>query len=157
MERCKANLSAWNDSEFGHMGRNTMELQTKLEWLELQLVSNEILEVLRHTQIELNCWLDRENDMWRQRSMINWFQNGDRNTSFFHAKASARQRKNLVHGLLDDDGVWQVEEDKMVEIAIGYYGDLFSTSNPVEFSELLLAMKPKVIEAMNDWLVLPFV
>ena len=74
MEQCKANLSAWNDSEFGHVGRNTMELQTKLEWLELQLVSNEILEVLRHTQIELNCWLDRENDMWRQRSMINWFQ-----------------------------------------------------------------------------------
>ena len=88
-----------------------MELQTKLEWLELQLVSNKILEVLRHTQIELNCWLDRENDMWRQRSMINWF----------------------------------------------HYGDLFSTSNPVEFSELLLAVKPKVTEAMNDWLVHPFV
>ena len=139
LERCKANLSAWNDSEFGHVGRNTMELQTKLEWIELQLVSNEILEVLRHTQIELNCWLDRENDMWRQRSMINWFQNGDRNTSFFHAKASARQRKNFMHGLLDDDG------------------DLFSTSNPMEFSELLLAVKPKVTEAMNDWLVHPFV
>ena len=89
--------------------------------------------------------------------MINWFQNGNRNTSFFHAKASATQRKNFMHGLLDDDGVWQVEEDKMVEIAIGYYGDLFSTSNPVEFSELLLAMKPKVTQAMNEWLVRPFV
>ena len=55
-----------------------------------------------------------------------------------------------MHGLLDDDGVWQVEEDKMVEISIGYYGDLFSTSNPMEFSELLLAVKPKVTEAMND-------
>ena len=31
----------------------------------------------------------------------------------------------------------------MVEIAIGYYGDLFSTSNPVEFSELLLAVNLK--------------
>lgn len=95
--------------------------------------------------------------MWKQRSRLNWFQHGDRNTSFFHAKASARQRKYFIHGLLDDDGVWQVEEDKMAEIAIGYYGDLFSTSNSVEFSELLLAVKPKVTQAMNDWLVRHFV
>ena len=33
LERCKANLSTWNDSEFGHVGRTIMELQTKLEWL----------------------------------------------------------------------------------------------------------------------------
>ena len=56
------------------------------------------MEALRHTQIELNYWLDREDDMWRQRSRINWFQNGDRNTSFFHAKASAGQRKNFMNG-----------------------------------------------------------
>ena len=157
LEWCKADLSAWNDAEFGHVGRNIVDLQTKLEWLELQPISKEIADALRHTRIELNCWLDREDDMWRQRSRIDWFQHGDRNTSFFHAKASARQRKNFMHGLLDDDGVWQVEEDKMVEIAIGYYGDLFSTSNPVEFSELLLAVKPKVTQAMNDWLVHSFV
>ena len=63
--------------------------------------------------------------MWRQQSTINWFQNGDRNTSFVHANASSRQRKNFTNGLLDDDGVWQVDEDKMAEIAIGYL-EIFS-------------------------------
>ena len=38
--------------------------------------------------------------------MINWFQNGDRNTSFLHAKSSARHKKNFMEGLIDDDGVW---------------------------------------------------
>ena len=150
LDRCKANLTTWNAIEFSHVGRNIVELQTKLEWLKLQLVSKEVVEALRHTRIELNSWLDREDDMWRQRSRINWFQNGDRNTSFFHAKALARHRKNFMDGLLDGDGVWQVEEDKMEEIAIGYYGDIFSTSNPVEFSDLLLAVQPKVTQAMND-------
>ena len=89
--------------------------------------------------------------------MTNWFQNGDRNTSFFHAKALARHRKNLMEGLLDDDGVWQVEEDKMEEITIWYFRDLFSTSNPMDFSNLLLAVQPKVTQAMNEWLVQPFV
>ena len=125
LEWCKTDLSAWNDYEFGHVGRTIVELQTKLEWSKLQPVSKELVEALRHTRIELNCWLDREDDMWRQRSMINWFQNGDRNTSFFHAKASSRQRKNFMNELLDDDGVWQVDEDKMAEIAIGYL-EIFS-------------------------------
>ena len=93
--------------------------------VRIEPVSKELVEALRHTRIELNCWLDREDDMWRQRSMINWFQNGDRNTSFFHAKASSRQRKNFMNELLDDDGVWQVDEDKMAEIAIGYL-EIFS-------------------------------
>ena len=44
-----------------------------------------------------------------------------------------------MEGLLDDDGVWQIEEDKMEEIAIGYFGDLFSTSNLMDFSDLPLA------------------
>ena len=62
-----------------------------------------------------------------------------------------------MNGLLDEDGVWQVDEDKMREIAIGYFGDLFSTSNPMEFFDLLLAVQPKVTQAMNEWLVQPFV
>ena len=157
LERYKVDLSSWNATEFGHVGRIIRELQTKLEWLEMQPTSTEVVEALRHTRIELNCWLDREDDMWTQRSRIDWFQNGDRNTTFFHAKASARHRKNLIEGLLDNDGVWQIEEDKMEEIAIGYFGDLFSTSNPVDFSDLLLVVQPKVTHAMNEWLVWPFV
>ena len=77
------------------MGSIIRELHTKLEWLEMQPTSTEVVEALRHTRIELNCWLDREDDMWRQRSQIDWFQNGDRNTAFFHDKASARHKKNL--------------------------------------------------------------
>ena len=44
-----------------------------------------------------------------------------------------------MEGLLDNDGVWQVKKDKMEKIAIGYFRDLFSTSNLVDFSDLLLA------------------
>ena len=53
---------------------------------------------MRSTRVELNCWLDKEDAMCRQRSKINWFQEGDRNTNFFHAKASTRYKKNLIDG-----------------------------------------------------------
>ena len=69
---------------------------------------------LRNTRIELNCWMDKEDDIWRQRSRISWMQYGDRNTRFFHEKASARYKKNFIEGLMDENGVW-LEGDKHVE------------------------------------------
>ena len=57
LEQCKADLCAWNAIEFGHVGRNIMELQTKLEWLEVQPGSKEIMEALRHTRTV--GWIER--------------------------------------------------------------------------------------------------
>ena len=94
-------LDAWNNSEFGHVGKTIATLQTKSEWLELQLSTLDLINALKNTRIELNCWLEKADEMWRQRSRLNWFQGGDRNTSFFHEKASARQKKNYMGGLLD--------------------------------------------------------
>ena len=65
------------------------ELQKKLEWLELQPSTPDMIRSLKNTRIELNCWMDKEDDMWRQRSRISWLQSGDRNTRFFHEKVSA--------------------------------------------------------------------
>ena len=69
--------------------------------------------LLKTTQIELNCWLENEDEMWRQRSRINWLQSGDRNTRFFHEKALTRFKKNLIDGLLDAEGRWQEDEARI--------------------------------------------
>ena len=87
--------------------------------------------------------------MWRQRARLNWFQGGDRNISFFHAKASLRQRKNLIEGLMDANGVWQEDEGKIEEIVVEYYNNLFTSSSPSDFSELLQAIQPKVTLLLN--------
>ena len=71
------------------MGKKISQLQKRLESLELLPSSPEVIQELRETRVNLNCWLDREDAMWKQRSRLSWFRNGDRNTRFFHAKASA--------------------------------------------------------------------
>ena len=48
------------------MARKVSELQKRLEWLELQPSSPDINRELLSTHVELNCWLDKEDDMWRQ-------------------------------------------------------------------------------------------
>ena len=56
---------------------------------------------MKKTQIDLNYWLEKEDEIWRQRSRINWLQSRDRNMRFFHEKALARFKKNYIVGLLD--------------------------------------------------------
>lgn len=87
--------------------------------------------------------------MWLQRSRIDWFQSGDRNTRYFHARASARLKKNLIEGLLDSNDVWHEEDNQIEEIVVDYYRNLFTSCNPVEFDEILQAIQPKVTPAMN--------
>ncbi|XP_065619215.1 uncharacterized protein LOC136063166 [Quercus suber] len=149
LEKCRASLQAWNKTKFGHVGRKVAKLQKRLEWIELQLSSPEINNELMRIRVELNCWLDKEDDMWQQRSKLNWFQSRDRNTSFFHAKAFARQKKNFIEGILNANEVWHEDDQKVEEVVVAYYEDLFTTSQPTEFSELLQAVQPKVSTSMN--------
>lgn len=100
--------------------------------------------------------LDKEDSMWNQRSRLNWIQAGDRNTTFFHSKASSCFQRNTIDGLFDQDNVWKNEDSAVQNIILNYYDDLFKTSNPMEFSELIDVAQPKVSSEMNAMLTTDF-
>ena len=99
-----------------------------------------MIRSLKNTGIELNCWIDKEDDMSRQRSRISWLQSGDRNTRFFHEKASARYKKNFIDGLLDEDGRWLDGDEHVEELLLQYYEWLFTSGGPTNFKEILEAI-----------------
>ena len=91
LNSCKTRLQAWNRDRdvfgaFRHVGQEIALLQKLLEWLEMQPTSSDVIKNMRETKVELNCWLDKEVATWKQRSQVDWFKEGDCNTSFFHAK-----------------------------------------------------------------------
>ncbi|KAL0011082.1 hypothetical protein SO802_006190 [Lithocarpus litseifolius] len=65
---------------------------------------------------DLCIWLEREETMWNQRSRAGWLRSGDKNTKFFHAKASNRRQRNTIEGLVDANGSWQTEEEKIADL-----------------------------------------
>lgn len=73
--------------------------------------------------------------------------------SFFHAKTST---KNFIGGLLDANGVCQEVEGRIEEVVVEYYTNLFTSSNPTDFSQLLQAVQPKVTLEVNQVLVRDF-
>ena len=131
-------------------------MQKELEWLEKQPSSQVTNKNLRETKEKLNCWLDKENAMWKQRARLNWFQGGDRNTGFFHAKASSRFKKNMIEGVCDANGVWREEGDFIEMVFVDYYAELVKSLNPSDFSEVVEAVQPKVSESMNARLTRDF-
>ena len=57
--------------------------------------------------------------------------------------------KNFIDGLLDLDDVWHEDDNRVEAIMVEYYQNLFTSSNPTEFDELLQAIHLKVTLAMN--------
>ena len=155
LESWGARLEVWNGSQFGNVGKKVVELQKKLEWLELQPSTPNMIRSLKNTRIELNCWMDKEDDMSRQRSRISWLQSEDRNTRFFHEKASTRYKRiSLMVSWMD--GRWLDGDEHMEELMLQYYERLFTSSGPTNFEEMLEAVQHKVSPRMNQLLVKEF-
>lgn len=64
--------------------------------------------------------------------MADWLREGDKNTKFFHSKASFRKRekKNKIRGIQDAHGKWIEEIEEVTKQFYEYFAYLFSTSNP---------------------------
>ena len=58
-------------------------------------------------KMELNWWLNIEEEMWHQRSRNGWLKAGDKNTTFFHTKASKRFQRNSINRVQVGDNTWQ--------------------------------------------------
>ena len=52
--------------------------------------------------------------------------------------------------------MWQEDDQKIEEVVVAYYKELFTTSQPTEFSELLHVVQPKVTTSMNQMLTRDF-
>ena len=62
----------------------------------------------------------------------------------------------MIEGISDEAGVWQDDESVVEMIFKDYYLELFASSNPNEFIDLLEAVQPKVTESMNSSLLREF-
>ena len=94
--------------------------------------------------------------MWQQRSKVQWMGLGDRNTKYFHSKASGRKKKNTITRLLDDMRVWRESTLGVAEVVVSYFEKLYTTSHPSRIQEVIDTMEPKVSVEMNQNLIRQF-
>ena len=97
-----AELKLWSKYEFEGRKKNLDQLlhhlQSIKESQEKYVNGNEVKKIEK----QIDAMLLEEEIYWRQRSRAVWLQEGDKNTTFFHSKASARKRKNTIEGLINE-------------------------------------------------------
>ena len=108
---------------------------------------------IKELRMEVNEVLTREEIMWKQRSRVEWLQNGDRNTKFFHAEASQRWSKNRIEGLKDSEGVC---EGATKAIILDYFKNIFTSDCPTNFDASIDAIEECITPEMNKELLKEF-
>ena len=102
---------------------------------------------------EMTVLLLKEEKWWLQRSKNLWMKLGDKNTSYFHNKASKRFRRNRILGLKDSAGNFCSGDENVAILLENYYKDLFTSSNPSEIDEVVQHTRKVVTKKTNRELV----
>uniref|UniRef100_A0A803MP39 Uncharacterized protein n=1 Tax=Chenopodium quinoa TaxID=63459 RepID=A0A803MP39_CHEQI len=74
---------------------------------------------------------------------------GDKNTKFFHQRASSRRRKNTISKIKDDAGELHFGDENIGEVANNYFRQLFTSSNPPLIDHALQNFQSRVTDDMN--------
>ncbi|XP_023875930.1 uncharacterized protein LOC111988373 [Quercus suber] len=147
IKRCRMDLVAWSKATFGNTQDRLNAKQGELE--ELRAAGfGENLDRINEVRREINDLLHYEEVFWRQRSRSIWLLAGDKNTKYFHQRASQRRRKNTIEGLHDTNGVWCTNTRQIATIAKAYYKGLFTASTDLNMEGVLTSMDSVVTEEM---------
>ena len=100
--------------------------------------------------------MEQEDTKWKQRVEQNWYQNGDRNMPFFHARADHSHRINHIRSIKDEEG-WDWRKKKEIpKVFTNFYQRLFTTEGTVGVEDYLETLEPQVTAEMNKGLIKEF-
>jgi hypothetical protein len=114
------NLYKWKRAYFKSLKKEIEKKRGELEAIR-QLSDDASVATRIGLEKEMDELLYREEIMWMQRSRISWLREGDRNTKYFHPRASWRRRKNKVRCLKREDGSWTMDSNEMGNLATQYF------------------------------------
>jgi hypothetical protein len=118
---CAEELKHWSKTHCNQLRSDIEECRRNLARFRGS-VDAEFFESLQRKMTQL---LVQEDVYWRQRAKSHWYKEGDLNTKFFHASATARKKVNKILSLEDDAGVRVSDDNGMASVAKCYFDELF--------------------------------
>ena len=149
VEKCGRDLSWWNRNVFGNVWRELDKLRNLLLKAKGVAVLSGHNTRVRQLKKDIEVLRDREATIWAQRSRLLWARQGDKNLKYFHSCATKRYRKNLIEGVRDGDGNWNVHPKDIAQVFVSYFNTLCFSSGNNGFARVLELVPNVVIEEMN--------
>ena len=101
---------------------------------------------------ELTGLLVKEEQMWKQWLRALWLQEGDKNTRFFHSRATHRYCRNKIVEIKNSKGVVCSDEESISNTFINYYQELFMSFQPSNLDAAVVDIPRTITEEVNAWL-----
>ena len=152
IENCGVDLHAWGSSKTKPDVDEIKRLQAMLESMNKREPSEEIRAEYLEASRSLDALLLKQEIFWHQCSRVSWLKYGDKNTKYFHSKASQRRRRNFIMGIRDKQNNWVEEMDDIVEVATNYFETIFTLGSSSRMEECIDLVPHKVTDDMRDFL-----
>lgn len=118
-------MARWGRSFFHKFREKIRKHKANLERLVDCTDEDSVQEYLSERE-KLNTLLLQEEIYWQQRAKLFWLREGDDNTRFFHASASAKRKANRICFLNNDEGERIESQEGMCDIVRDYFTKLFT-------------------------------
>ncbi|KAG5630356.1 hypothetical protein H5410_002073 [Solanum commersonii] len=69
---------------------------------------------LQHAQAAYKLYLHYEEKFWRQKAIIQWYIEGDKNTKFIHYLVKERRKRLSLKRIMKLDGSWAEGDDDII-------------------------------------------
>ena len=151
-------MRIWSREEFEGRKRKLQQQKKKLKDLKNGFCHLDSGVDIRRIEREIDNILLDEEVYWKQRSRADWLKEGDKNTSFFHSKASTRKNKKKIRSLEDESRKWTKNEEEVEQLFYEYFSKNFNSTKPSreQMDTALEELPAKVTEEMGNYLDQPF-
>ncbi|CAL9028823.1 unnamed protein product [Prunus brigantina] len=152
---CAKDLKTWNHVHFGNVRNQLNYAYKELAALQGRLTTYQHVLKAR-VEDTISDLLEKHEIMWRQRSRVAWLKEGDKNTRFFHGRASSSSKRNRLCGIFNENHVWQTDEQRIGDLFCDYFKNLFSSSGGLQMERILHEVRTVITGDMNDRLLQAF-
>lgn len=148
---CKT-LSSWSRSTFGDIYEEPKKLEAQIRHLESTCLNDNSDEnrcELSRCRAEYTRYLKLQSSILRQKARIKWLEDGDANTSFFHAIINDKRRKLSIKKIMNEQHQWIEGNAVIAEAAVEYYQNLFTPESTTNNMDALDYLERSITEEDN--------
>ena len=158
IEGVAGSLVNWSAKSLHNLGKQIKNTEKALKEVQQRRITTANCDTCNRLEAKLDDLNCKQEAYWYMRSRVSEVRDGDKNTKYFHHKASHRRSRNRMKGLLDSEGIWHEDEDKMQEIVEQYYHDLFTSTDPTsaQIQEVLKHIEQVISPTVNEALLRPY-
>ena len=149
IELCDSALKKWSSKNFGSVRRELHLKKKLLAKAELDALLTGVNFKARMLKSEVNDLMEKETRMWFQRSCSLWATFGDKNSKYFHSRATQRYQRNKINGVRDGRGHWKHDPKEIANEFLKYFAKLFYISNNCQPELALDTIQSLVTDDMN--------